>query len=282
MGLCVSRNSGCGYSDSDSWGVPATPPSARAISSHQPASTSYRNSDEVDERPATFSHFQLALCGEEYTLARVSLADYQAKRRHFGNSIKDRSQSATPWVQVYHSETGLDYRFKIDRTTTVKVAGFNYSVPNDKGTRHLYSAGTSQVNMPVIAGDITACIAVACAAEKLDAGTGERMPGAKVRVFHLLPFRRQELVPEEVLASVRDYVRDTKDKGLTMRVAMHGGNSEGDFSVSTADALKKLFIDEEIPLEFDETCANRTSETLLGAVILADNSTHFIKHLVAV
>ncbi|KPW66462.1 Type III effector HopAF1 [Pseudomonas coronafaciens pv. garcae] len=46
--------------------------------------------------------------------------------------------------------------------------------------------------------------------------------------------------------------------------------------------MKKLFIDEEIPLEFDETCANRTSETLLGAVILADNSTHFIKHLVAV
>ncbi|MCQ3024166.1 hypothetical protein NLO85_27465, partial [Pseudomonas savastanoi] len=33
-------------------------------------------------------------------------------------------------------------------------------------------------------------------------------------------------------------------------------------------------------LEFDETCANRTSDTLLGAVILDDNSTHFIKHLV--
>ncbi|KPB89914.1 Type III effector HopAF1 [Pseudomonas amygdali pv. lachrymans] len=66
-----------------------------------------------------------------------------------------------------------------------------------------------------------------------------------------------------------------------MRVAMHGGNTEGDFSVSTAQALKSLFADEGIPLEFDETCANRMDETLLGAVILDDNSTHFIKHLVA-
>ncbi|MFA0998396.1 MULTISPECIES: XopAF/AvrXv3 family type III secretion system effector [Pseudomonas syringae group] len=211
----------------------------------------------------------------------VSLAAYQAERRHRGNLIKDRSQSILPWVQVYHSKKGLDYSFQIDRTTTVKVAGFNCSVPNDGGTRHLYSAGTSQINMPVIADNMSACIAVACAAENVDADTGERMPGAKVRVFHLLPFRREDLVPEEVLASVRDYLRDTKEQGLTMRVAMHGGNKEGDFSVSTAQALKGLFADEGIPLEFDETCANRTSETLLGAVILDDNSTHFIKHLVA-
>ncbi|EPN27867.1 type III effector HopAF1, partial [Pseudomonas syringae pv. actinidiae ICMP 19070] len=45
-------------------------------------------------------------------------------------------------------------------------------------------------------------------------------------------------------------------------------------------AAAQLFADEGIPLEFDETCANRTSDTLLGAVILDDNSTHFIKHLV--
>ncbi|WP_308460396.1 XopAF/AvrXv3 family type III secretion system effector [Pseudomonas syringae] len=211
----------------------------------------------------------------------VSLAAYQAERRHRGNLIKDRSQSALPWVQVYHSETGLDYSFQIDRTTTVKVAGFNYNVPNDGKTRHLYSAGTSQVNMPVITDNMSACIAVACAAENVDAGTGERRPGAKVRVFHLFPFRRENLMPKQVLASVRDYLQDIKEQGLTMRAALHGGNREGDFSVSTAEALKSLFADEGIPLEFDETCANRTSETLLGAVILNDNSTRFIKHLVA-
>ncbi|KAA8696738.1 XopAF/AvrXv3 family type III secretion system effector [Pseudomonas caricapapayae] len=283
MGLCISKHSGSSYSysDSDRWEVPVNPSNARSASSHQTASASYRASDEEDERPATFSHFQLARCGGDYTLSMVSLAAYQAERRHRGNLIKDRSQSILPWVQVYHSETGLDYSFQIDRTTTVKVAGFNCNVPNDGGTRHLYSAGTSQVNMPVIADNMSACIAVACAAENVDAGTGERRPGAKVRVFHLLPFRREDLMPEQVLASVRDYLRDIKEQGLTMRVALHGGNREGDFSVSTAEALKSLFADEGIPIEFDETCANRTSETLLGAVILNDNSTQFIKHLVA-
>ncbi|AVI86123.1 type III effector [Pseudomonas syringae pv. tomato] len=283
MGLCISKNSGSSYSysDSDRWEAPACPPNARSVSSHQTASASDIASGDVDERPATFSHFQLARCGGEYTLSMVSAAAYQAERRHRGNLIKDRSQSILPWVQVYHSKKGLDYSFKIDRTTTVKVAGFNCSIPNNRGTRHLYSAGTSQTNMPVIADNMSACIAVACAAENVDAGTGERRPGAKVRVFHLLPFRREDLVPEEVLASVRDYLRTTKEQGLTMRVAMHGGNTEGDFSVSTAQALKGLFANEGIPLEFDETCANRTSETLLGAVILDDNSTHFIKHLVA-
>ncbi|MCH5489590.1 XopAF/AvrXv3 family type III secretion system effector [Pseudomonas syringae] len=283
MGLCISKHSGSSYSysDSDRWEVPVNPSNARSASSHQTASASYRASDEEDERPATFSHFQLARCGGDYTLSMVSLAAYQAERRHRGNLIKDRSQSILPWVQVYHSETGLDYSFQIDRTTTVKVAGFNCNVPNDGGTRHLYSAGTSQVNMPVIADNMSACIAVACAAENVDAGTGGRRPGAKVRVFHLLPFRREDLMPEQVLASVRDYLRDIKEQGLTMRVALHGGNREGDFSVSTAEALKSLFADEGIPIEFDETCANRTSETLLGAVILNDNSTQFIKHLVA-
>lgn len=283
MGLCISKHSGSSYSysDRDHWEVPVNPSNVRAVSSHQTASASDRASDKVDERPATFSHFQLARCGEDYTLSMVSLAAYQAKRRHRGNLIKDRSQSALPWVQVYHSETGLNYSFQIDRTTTVKVAGFNYNVPNDGKTRHLYSAGTSQVNMPVIADNMSACIAVACAAENVDAGTGERRPGAKVRVFHLIPFRHEDLMPKQVLASVRDYLRDIKEQGLTMRAALHGGNREGDFSVSTAEALKSLFADEGIPLEFDETCANRTSETLLGAVILNDNSTQFIKHLVA-
>lgn len=46
-------------------------------------------------------------------------------------------------------------------------------------------------------------------------------------------------MPEEVLASIRDYLQNARAQGLTMRVAMHGGDREGDFSVSTADALKQ-------------------------------------------
>jgi hypothetical protein len=146
--------------------------------------------------------------------------------------------------------------------------------------QHLYSAGTSQINVPVVTDNMTACIAVACDAENVDADTGERMQGAQVRVFHLLPFCHEDLMPGEVLASIREYLQNARAQGLTMRVALHGGDREGDFSVSTADALKQLFADEGIPLEFDETCANRISDTLLVAVILDDNSTHFIKHLV--
>ncbi|ATV19964.1 type III effector [Pseudomonas avellanae] len=278
MGLYISRPSSSSYRENLE--TSASSPNTRPTFGHQPASTSYRASDEMNERPAKFSHFQLARRGGNYTLKMVSLDAYQAGRRHSGNAIKDRSESTFPWVRVYHSKTGLDYSFQIDRTTTVKVAGFNGLTPNDEGTRHLYSAGTSQINMPVVTDNMTACIAVACAAENVDADTGERMRGAQVRVFHLLPFCHEDLVPEEVLASIRDYLQNARAQGLTMRVAMHGGDREGDFSVSTADALKQLFADEGIPLEFDETCANRTSDTLLGAVILDDNSTHFIKHLV--
>ncbi|MCC4635769.1 hypothetical protein [Xanthomonas dyei] len=107
------------------------------------------------------------------------------------------------------------------------------------------------------------------------------MPGAQVRVFHLLPFNHEELQPENVIASIRDYIHDVRAKGLIMRVAIYGGDRVGDFSVSTAEALEDLFENEAIPVEFNETCANRNSEALLGAVILNDYSTQFIKQLVA-
>lgn len=282
MGLCISGHSGRNYSNKSDLASSATSPNLRAASSHQPTLTSCGVSDEVNERPAKFSHFQLARRGENYTLRMVSLDVYQAERRHPMNAIKDRSDSVFPWVRVYHSKAGLDKCFEIDRNTVVKVAGFNGFTPNDEGTRHLYSAGTSQINMPVITDNMTACIAVACAAENLNDDSGERMPGAQVRVFHLLPFHHEELAPEQVLESLRGYLRNVRAQGLTIRVAMHGGDRKGDFSVSTAEALKELFAGEGIPLEFDETCSNRSSGTLLGAVILDDNSAHFIKHLVAV
>ncbi|WP_259639876.1 XopAF/AvrXv3 family type III secretion system effector [Pseudomonas syringae group genomosp. 3] len=279
MGLCISSSSGNRYNGNIE--TPTSSPDVRATAGgHRTASTSRGALDELSETPAKFSHYQLARRGGDYTLRMVSLSAYQAERRHVGDPIKDRSGSMFPWVRVYNKKTGLDYSFEIDRSTRVKVAGFNGLTPNDEETRHLYSAGTSQINMPVVTDKMTACIAVAIAAENVHADTGERMSGAKVRVFHLLPFCHEDLVPEQVLSSMRDYVRDTRALGLTMRVAMHGGDREGDFSLSTADALKELFASEGIPLEFDETCAGRSSDTLLGAVILDDNSTRFIKHLV--
>ncbi|MCC4603675.1 XopAF/AvrXv3 family type III secretion system effector [Xanthomonas campestris] len=279
MGLCITKSTGGQYGGDS--GSPPSSPNVTASSSHQPTASNAGTFDGLNGRPPTLSHHRLARRAGQYTLKQTSIADYQSERGHPGNSIKDRSGSLFPWVRVSDVDADSNYSFEIDSSTTVKVAGFNGLTPNHQGTRHLYSAGTSQVNMPVVTDNMTACIAVACAAERIDHYTGERMPGAQVRVFHLLPFNHQELMPENVIASIRDYIHDVKAKGLTMRVAMYGGDRVGDFSVSTAEALGCLFENEGIPVEFNETCANRNSEALLGAVILNDNSTQFIKHLVA-
>ncbi|MEQ7762175.1 XopAF/AvrXv3 family type III secretion system effector [Xanthomonas hortorum] len=280
MGLCNSKPSVAGsparyttHATEADLGSPS--------SSHQPAASNAGAFDGLSGRPPSLSHHRLARQAGQYTLKQVSIADYQSERGHPSNSIKDRSGSLFPWVRVDGVDAGSPYSFEIDRSTTVKVAGFNSLTPNHEGTRHLYSAGTSQVKMPVITDNMSACIAVACAAERIDPYTGERMPGAKVRVFHLLPFNHEDLMPENVIASIRDYIDDVRANGLKMRVAMYGGDRDGDFSVSTAEALGRLFEDEGIPVEFNETCANRISDGLLGAVILNDNSTQFIRHLVA-
>ncbi|RMM67665.1 hypothetical protein ALP12_200280 [Pseudomonas savastanoi pv. phaseolicola] len=62
----------------------------------------------MNERPAKFSHFQLARRGGNYALKMVSLDAYQAERRHSGNTIKDRSESTFPWVRVYHSKIDFE------------------------------------------------------------------------------------------------------------------------------------------------------------------------------
>ncbi|MGW8340361.1 XopAF/AvrXv3 family type III secretion system effector [Xanthomonas axonopodis] len=281
MGLCNSKPSVAGSPARYTTHATEADLGSPSSSSHQPAASNAGAFDGLSGRPPRLSHHRRARRGGEYTLRQVPIADYQAERGHPGNSIKDRSGSLFPRVRVDGVDAGSPYSFEIDSSTTVKVAGFNVLTPNHEGTRHLYSTGTSQVNMPVVTDNMTACIAVACAAEKIDYYTGERMPGARVRVFHLLPFNHEDLLPENVIASIRDYIYDVRANGLTMRVAMYGGDRDGDFSVSTAEALERLFKSEGIPVEFNETCANRNSDALLGAVILNDNSTQFIKHLVA-
>ncbi|WP_327192083.1 XopAF/AvrXv3 family type III secretion system effector [Xanthomonas cassavae] len=291
VGLCTSKPSVAGspehyatHTTAADIGSPSSSPNVTAPSSHQPAASNAGAFDGLSGRPPKLSHHRLARLARlasragQHTLKQASIADYQSERRHPSNSIKDRSGSLFPWVRVDGVDAGSPYSFEIDSSTTVKVAGFNNLTPNHEGTRHLYSAGTSQVNMPVVTDNMTACIAVACAAERIDPYTGERMPGAKVRVFHLLPFNHEELLPENAIASIRDYIDDVRANGLTMRVAMYGGDRDGDFSVSTAEALGRLFENEGIPVEFNETCANRISDGLLGAVILNDNSTQFIKN----
>ncbi len=107
------------------------------------------------------------------------------------------------------------------------------------------------------------------------------MPGAKVRVFHVYPFSRLELAPDEVMKAIQRHIDEIREDGLTLRVAMHGGLSDSDSSLTTASALRELFNSQQVPVEFDETCEKRMEETPLGAVINSDYSVNFITRLVA-
>ncbi|MFL7958516.1 XopAF/AvrXv3 family type III secretion system effector [Xanthomonas vasicola] len=230
-------------------------------------------------RPIKLSHHRLAQDGDMLVMMPVTF--YQAARSHAHNQIKDRSQSAFPLIDVESATAGQDRAFAIDHFTTVKVAGFNYNVTNDAHTTHLYSTGTSLPNTPVITDGMGACIAVAFAAERIDPSTKRPMPGAKVRVFHVYPFSRQELAPGEVMKAIQRYIDETREHGLALRVAMHGGLSDSESSIATAGALRTLFDSQQVPVEFDETCEKRIEETPLGAVINDDYSVDFITQLVA-
>ncbi|MGD3045398.1 XopAF/AvrXv3 family type III secretion system effector [Xanthomonas oryzae pv. oryzicola] len=230
-------------------------------------------------RPTNLSHHRLAQDGE--TLVMVPVTYYQKARSHPHSQIKDRSQSALPIIDVGGADAAQGRAFAIDHSTTVKVAGFNYNVPNDAHTTHLYSTGTSLRNTPVITDGMGACIAVAFAAERIDPRSKRPMPGAKVRVFHVYPFSRLELAPDEVMKAIQRHIDEIREDGLTLRVAMHGGLSDSDSSLTTASALRELFNSQQVPVEFDETCEKRMEETPLGAVINSDYSVNFITRLVA-
>ncbi|CTP86236.1 putative type III effector protein [Xanthomonas translucens pv. poae] len=238
-------------------------------------------SEGLDRAPRKVSHHRLDREGECLTM--VSADAYQAARRRKHTAIKDREPTVFPCILLGDADADAAQpgTIEIDNSTVVKVAGFNYLVRNDASTSHLYSTGTSKPNTPVVTADMGSCIAVACAAEKIDRDTGARLPGAKARVFHLLPFARQEMAPHEVMASLRRYVEKTQQQDLTLRVAMHGGERDNAASIATAKQVRTLFQKADIPVEFDQTCEKRTDNTPLGAVILEDHSVQFFTHIVA-
>ncbi|GKS92654.1 XopAF/AvrXv3 family type III secretion system effector [Acidovorax sp. SUPP2539] len=244
-----------------------------------------RSTPASSEESVKVSHHRLGRRFNMQTLVMVPKEMYQSERNHQNSPIKNRNNSIyPPCVRIDTPANSVPHRysFELHKGVTVKVAGFNGTVPNTESTRHLYSTGTSQPNQLVVTDNMTACIAVACASENFDPYTGNSLPGAKVRVFHLLPFVHDELMPDEVLASIRDYIEEIKQQGLTMRVAMHGGDADGGISTGTARALQFLFAQQNVPIEFDETCENRLTNTPLGAVIRDDHSVQFVTQIVAV
>nr|WP_304382570.1 hypothetical protein [Xanthomonas vasicola]MDO6954150.1 hypothetical protein [Xanthomonas vasicola] len=90
-----------------------------------------------------------------------------------------------------------------------------------------------------------------------------------------------EVAVDKVMKAIQRYIDETREDGLALRVAMHGGLSDSESSIATASALRTLFDSQQVPVEFDETCEKRIEETPLGAVINDDYSVDFITRLVA-
>ncbi|MDM7555092.1 XopAF/AvrXv3 family type III secretion system effector [Xanthomonas fragariae] len=280
MGTCFSSTSathGGGYSSSYNTFPSYTP--APSSPDQSPAPVNHGAFEGLSSRPCKVSHHCLPSNCD--TLAMVPVGLYESARSHPGRPIKDRSRSAFPLIEVGGADEAHDDAFKIDNSTTVKVAGFNYIEPNNADTTHLYSTGTSQPNMPVMTDGMGVCIAVACAAERIDPTSGMRKKGAKARVFHVYPFARQDLVPGEALKSIQRYVDKTRQEQLTLRVAMHGGVPDNTSSLDTVRALRELFDRNKVRVELDQTCDNRRGDTPFGAVIRDDHSVHFITQLIA-
>lgn len=179
MGSCasVSKKS---FSEVDSQ-EPSTTDAAYATPAGNRTETPARSNRGVLEglrtrsTPVNVSHHGLARRGAQLTLRMLPPEAYQSTRTHQDHFIKDRSGSLFPRVRV---ERAMDqaayhpYRFELDRTAIVKVAGFNGLTPNTQSTGHLYSTGTSQPNTLVVTDNMTACIAIACAAENIEPATG--------------------------------------------------------------------------------------------------------------
>ncbi|CAD0340818.1 XopAF/AvrXv3 family type III secretion system effector [Xanthomonas hortorum pv. vitians] len=280
MGNCFSQVSGAeGRTYSQAYNTPPSPEPELTFPEQHFTPVDSGPLTGLRGRPTKLSHHRLAQDGD--TLVMVPVSYYQEARSHPHNQIKDRSQSAFPLIDVGGANAAQGRAFAIDHFTTVKVAGFNYNVPNDSHTTHLYSTGTSLPNIPVITDGMGACIGVAFAAERIDPRNKRPMPGAKVRVFHVYPFSRMELAPKEVMKAIQRHIDEIREDGLTLRIAMHGGLSSSDSSLATASALRALFDSQQVPVEFDETCEKRMGETPLGAVINDDYSIDFITRLVA-
>jgi hypothetical protein len=157
------------------------------------------------------------------------------------------------------------YTYLLSNDEIVKVTGYNaWEDDVNFASLPVASTGTSQTNRLCVTDNMGPCIAVAIGGEG---------PSPNVRVFHVFDNNTFE---EEITS----YVEKIKNKGLSVKAAMHGGDHPDDISQKTANDLRALFRSFKIELEFDETCEKKQGSTPLGAVILPDRSILFVKEVV--
>jgi len=162
------------------------------------------------------------------------------------------------------------------------------------------STGTSQLNTLCITDGMGPCIAVAVGGEKRT--LNGNAPGAKVRVFHVFPRN------SNITKNIGVYIKNLQRSGLTVKVAMHGGNYDPDIIAGAykeldrspkspyyealasasrlpherAQELRNLFSSLGVKTEFDEASEKRHTFTPLGVFIRDDNSVQFVTQVAAI
>jgi hypothetical protein len=107
--------------------------------------------------------------------------------------------------------------------------------------------------------------------EKLKHGVPSK--GAKVRIFHVFP--RNATSQHEL----RAYIQKLQQFGLTVKAAMHGGETTSPKSLAQASNLSALFSRMNVQVVFDETCEKREANKPLGVLIHANHAVQFVTEL---
>lgn len=162
----------------------------------------------------------------------------------------------------------------------LKAIGYSSYVQCDEANdifeeAHAQTIGTKEKELLCVTGDMGICHAIAVGGEKFD--EGKKVEGAKVRIFHAYP---ENIGVEEDL---RKRFRQFMSEGLTVKVAMHGGDFYDKKSKDMAAIIRAVLKEPEfigkIHLEFDEMCDLRGQATILGAVVTKENEVKFVTEL---
>lgn len=260
-----------------------SPSSIASVKESQPGHLQPAEESPLSERSTVtpyISRHQLVPVLEDPYFAQLTPQEYQAARSHPERPIKNRPSSmivaetdAADNITIVQSHPAHDENmrrhFMLQPDADVKIIGYNPG-----GNNPIASTGTSQLKTPCFTEGLDVCSAVAIGGEKVADGN-HRLPGAKVRVFHVFPYN------VNVSETISAYVTQLRNEGLTVKAAAYGGDSAYDYSVAASENLRAVLRELSIPVEFDEMCDKRPDRisSLLGAVIRDDHSVQFFTKL---
>jgi hypothetical protein len=210
-------------------------------------------------------------------LQQHPVAQYQANRSHPERPAKDRREverfpaelTAARIKNLAPGESMGPRQFVLSPNRDVKAVAYA-SLPGSRPA----TTGTSQPGVLCLTDGMGPCIAVAIGGEPGATRPGGHSERARVRVFHVFPDN------VDVTGAIGDYVRRLQGDGLTVRAALHGGEADLYKSRSTAAAIRSLFAEQGVRVEFDESCERRDGlDTPLGAVVDEGNEVQFVTGL---